>query len=70
MVRKYVLHFRDFQEKKNILVESNFQFLKTVSRDILLSKPESVEFLLIESVICLFTDSSVQKYFPLIISRF
>ena len=31
----------------------------------LLSKPESVEFSLIESVIWLFTDSSVQKYFSL-----
>ena len=30
-----------------------------------LSKSESVEFSLIESVICLFTDSSVQKYFSL-----
>ena len=31
----------------------------------LLSKSESVEFSLIESVICNFTDSSVQKYFSL-----
>ena len=31
----------------------------------LLSKSESVKFSLIESVICLFTDSSVQKYFSL-----
>ena len=31
----------------------------------LLSKSESVEFLLIELIICLFTDSSVQKYFSL-----
>ena len=30
-----------------------------------LYKSESVEFSLIESVICLFTDSFVQKYFPL-----
>ena len=30
-----------------------------------LSKFESVEFSLIESVICLFTDSSVQKYISL-----
>ena len=30
-----------------------------------LSKSESVEFSLIESVICLFTDSSVKKYFSL-----
>ena len=29
------------------------------------SKSESVEFSLIESVICLFTDSPVQKYFSL-----
>ena len=31
----------------------------------ILSKSESVEFSLIKSVIYLFTDSSVQKYFPL-----
>ena len=31
----------------------------------LLSKSESVKFSLIESVICLFTDSSVKKYFSL-----
>ena len=31
----------------------------------LLSKSEWVKFLIIESVICLFTDSSVQKYFSL-----
>ena len=30
-----------------------------------LSKSESLEFSLIESVLCLFTDSSVQKYFSL-----
>ena len=30
--------------------------------DIVLSKSESVKFLLIESVICLFTDSPVKKY--------
>ena len=33
--------------------------------DTVLSKSESVEFSLIESVICLFADSSVQKYFSL-----
>ena len=32
----------------------------------LLSKSESVKFSLIESVICLFTDSSVKKYFSLL----
>ena len=32
----------------------------------LLSKPESVKFLLIESVICLFTDSPVKKYISLL----
>ena len=32
----------------------------------LLSKSESVKFSLIELVICLFTDSSVQKYFSLL----
>ena len=32
----------------------------------LLSKSESVKFLLIESVICLYTDSSVKKYFSLL----
>ena len=31
-----------------------------------LSKSESVEFLLIKSAICLFTDSSVKKYFSLL----
>ena len=31
-----------------------------------LSKSESVKFSLSESVICLFTDSSVKKYFPLL----
>ena len=39
--------------------------VKCVYVQILLSKSESVEFPLIESVICLFTDSSVQKYFSL-----
>ena len=34
--------------------------------NILLSKSESVKFSLIESVICLFTDSSVKKYFSLL----
>ena len=33
---------------------------------ILLSKSESVKFPLIESVICLFTDSSEKKYFSLL----
>ena len=32
----------------------------------LLSKSESVKCSLIESVICLFTDSSVEKYFSLL----
>ena len=32
----------------------------------LLSKSESVKFSLIESVICLLTDSSVKKYFSLL----
>ena len=32
----------------------------------ILSKSESVKFSLIESVIYLFTDSSVKKYFPLL----
>ena len=32
----------------------------------LLSKSESAKFSLIESVICLFTDSSVKKYFSLL----
>ena len=32
----------------------------------LLSKSESVKFLLIESVICLFTDSPVKKYISLL----
>ena len=36
-----------------------------VFRVVILSKSESVKFLLIESVICLFTDSSVKKYFSL-----
>ena len=31
-----------------------------------LSKSESVKFSLIESVVCLFTDSSVAKYFSLL----
>ena len=31
-----------------------------------LSKSESVKFSLIESVLCLFTDSSVKKYFSLL----
>ena len=34
--------------------------------DFLLSKSESVKFSLIESVICLFTDSTVKKYFSLL----
>ena len=34
--------------------------------DLVLSKPESVKFSLIESVIRLFTDSSVKKYFSLL----
>ena len=38
------------------------KFQKTV----LLSKSESVKFSLIESVICLFTGSSVNKYFSLL----
>ena len=33
---------------------------------LLLSKSESVKFSLIESVICLFTDSPVKKYFSLL----
>ena len=36
-----------------------------VGLDSKLSKSESVKFSLIESVICLFNDSSVQKYFSL-----
>ena len=32
----------------------------------MLSKSESVKFSLIESVTCLFNDSSAKKYFPLL----
>ena len=34
--------------------------------NIVLSKSESVKFSLIETVICLFTDSTVTKYFSLL----
>ena len=51
------LHILFDRPKKNGSLSSNSQYL--------LSKSESVEFSLIESVICLFTDSSVQKYFSL-----
>ena len=37
-----------------------------IKYEYLLSKSESVKFSLIESVICLFTDSSVKKYFSLL----
>ena len=39
-------------------------------KNAILSKSESVKFSLIESVICLFTDSSVNKYFHCQISQF
>ena len=42
---------------------SSFYFLVLKA---LLYKSESVKFSLIESVICLFTDSSVKKYFSLL----
>ena len=45
-------------QKCNKLVNSVIQ--------VVLSKSESVKFSLIESVICLFTDSSVKKYFSLL----
>ena len=41
------------------------QFFTSIEKWTLLSKSESVKFSLIESVICLFTDSSVKKYFSL-----
>ena len=43
---------------------TNLKSIKFAS--FLLSKSESVKFSLIESMICLFTDSSVKKYFSLL----
>ena len=43
-----------------------FFFYKNYFSHSSLSKSESVKFSLIESVICLFTDSSVKKYFSLL----
>ena len=37
-----------------------------MAEEVLLSKSESVKFSLIESVICLFTEISVKKYFSLL----
>ena len=48
----------------NMKVKLKFFFLESFSR-YQLSKSESVEFLLIEPVIHIFTDSSLQKYFSL-----
>ena len=47
----------------NHIIMNSYKFiLKTLN---VLSKSKSVNFSLIESVICLFTDSSVEKYFSL-----
>ena len=45
---------------------SNFGNLNVCVPQKQLSKSESVKFSLIESVICLFTDSSVKKYLSLL----
>ena len=41
-------------------------YVQDVETDFPLSKYESVKFSLIKSVICLFTDSPVKKYFSLL----
>ena len=46
------------------LLNSSIDFTKLFFS--VLSKSESVKFLLIESVICLFTDSPVKKYISLL----
>ena len=47
-------------------IESLMNFKGFVDLLNVLSKSESVKFSLIESMICLFTDSSVNKYFSLL----
>ena len=46
-----------------IIMRKKNRFFENVT---ILSKSESVKFSLIESVICLFTDSSVKKYYSLL----
>ena len=51
-------------KKRVILIEISFKFTEILCWHYpkLLPKSELVRFLLIESVICLFTDSPVKKY--------
>ena len=54
------------RKESQLLVANNVRIWgKKQECTYVLSKSESVEFALIESVICLFTDSSVQKYLSL-----
>ena len=52
---------------QQIIIENKFYLFdyKRCNGSYILSKSESVKSSLIESVICLFTDLSVQKYFSL-----
>ena len=57
---KIWLQFASFKIH-SIKIQLSFMILRTISENPVLS----VKFSLIESVICLFTDSSVKKYFSL-----
>ena len=52
--------FLSFKKKKKTIIDSKKLFFDRIA---ILSKFESVKFSLIESVICVFTDSSVKKIF-------
>ena len=53
-------------EHSNRNIVSETGRIRNIIREGELSKSESVKFSLIESVICIFTDSSVIKYFSLL----
>ena len=57
--------FRKNYERYEKIFPHKIIHVKKLYKFTLLSKSESVKFSLIESVICLFTDSSVKKYFSL-----
>ena len=59
-------NLKDERFQKNILkINSNNNKSGPIFSSRILSKSESVKFLLIKSVICLFTDSPVKKYISL-----
>ena len=63
---KILEYIRDRNPPFNKVLDKNFEVCEQNKKHFVLSRSESVKFSLIESVICLFIDSSVKKYFSLL----